>query len=282
MAEETLAPASGSALSDLIAAVLIDVARAQHRSNVYSARLGEIYKADPLLRPFPVPNGYVADLVIGLKFAIDSIGADGSRPEPLLARAYKAFDDLVERLTRRVAAALAKALLEDADAFAGDNAQWLATSLADERLLQLLIADAQERVHPVVPDAVTEGGKIRWDVAEPALVAALRAAVVNHPDYRQLAESARQRVYDQISRLTSAAGGADLLHEALAREQPADPVLNGAAGRDVLVSIGADVLGSLQLDVSVRDFLVETAPADPTASGPLPDPVKYRLVRAVQ
>ncbi|HYW53409.1 MAG TPA: hypothetical protein VE826_05540, partial [Dongiaceae bacterium] len=209
MAEPTAA--SDSPLSDLIGAVLIDLARAQHESNVYSARLGEIYKRDPLLRPFPVPNGYVTSADITIKLAIGDLGSGLAGPEARLARAQAEFDAFVTRLVPQATALLARALVENADAFPSDTADWLAKTLAETSLQRRLAADVRERVHPVVSQAVSTAGELRWDLAQPAVAAALRDVVVDHGDYARLPQAARQRVYDQIAALTENAPRADAL-----------------------------------------------------------------------
>ena len=62
---------SSLSLEAILAAVLRDVAAAQHQSNKYSANvLAPQYNQQPLLRQFPVPNALMGELEIVLKFTV--------------------------------------------------------------------------------------------------------------------------------------------------------------------------------------------------------------------
>lgn len=64
-------------LTDILASILCDIAKAQDMSNEFSANvLAEKYKNHPLLKNFPVPNALLDNLDFELKFTLDEIGQE--------------------------------------------------------------------------------------------------------------------------------------------------------------------------------------------------------------
>ena len=65
-------------LSNIIAAILCDISKAQDISNRYTLELAKQYKDDPssLLKEFPVPNGVLNELKIEFKLALEDVLED--------------------------------------------------------------------------------------------------------------------------------------------------------------------------------------------------------------
>ena len=62
-----------SKLGEVLGAILCDIAEAQNISNHYSAEISEEYKAARPLGDFPVPNAYLPEFNLKLKFGIENI-----------------------------------------------------------------------------------------------------------------------------------------------------------------------------------------------------------------
>lgn len=80
---------SSLSLEAILAAVLRDVAAAQHQSNKYSANvLAPQYNQQPLLRQFPVPNALMGELEIVLKFTVaGSENSEGTTSDDFIPNA---------------------------------------------------------------------------------------------------------------------------------------------------------------------------------------------------
>ncbi len=137
-------------LQALLAAVLRDVAAAQNQSNKYSAKvLAPQYRDDELLRQFPVPNAFMGELEIVLKFTI--AGADNSGKEEVEyipnARLLFQKETLVPHL-KRIASRSAQLVISFLDTVA---------NIADEEMSKKIDALQKGVVSPQFTDYLLNG-----------------------------------------------------------------------------------------------------------------------------
>lgn len=93
-------------LSEVIGAILCDVARAQNQSNQYTKKIAEKYVEDEVLRSFPVPNGLFDELEMNFKMALSQVF-----PYPAKDKDRK---DAIIQSIRQVAPHMASEILEAA------------------------------------------------------------------------------------------------------------------------------------------------------------------------
>lgn len=97
----------------LLGALLRDLARAQHLSNLYSTEaLVPQYQADPLLQQFPVPNCYIDELELSFTVGIVGVTEPSAAPEMVRAGALAASTAMVRALGKAILDRLSK-LLDD-------------------------------------------------------------------------------------------------------------------------------------------------------------------------
>jgi hypothetical protein len=89
-------------LTDVLGAVLRDIARARVVSDLFSRDISKEYAADPILEAFPVPRADIRQASVGLAFAVAAVN-------PRTAR----LDDVIEAHARIHGAAFVQGILED-------------------------------------------------------------------------------------------------------------------------------------------------------------------------
>ncbi|MGY1582046.1 hypothetical protein [Streptomyces sp. MN13] len=105
-------------LTDVLGAVLRDIARARVVSDLFSRDISKEYAADPILEAFPVPRADIRQASVGLAFAVAAVN-------PRTAR----LDDVIEAHARTHGAAFVQGLLEDLVERAGLDRDALRTEL---------------------------------------------------------------------------------------------------------------------------------------------------------
>ena len=108
-------------LSQIIGALLMDLAKAQHISNKYSARLAEAYLHDEKLQPFTVPNAFINNFQLDVSFASNGV-KDAHEPEfSMVHGAFRSIlPDLVQGILDRLCTVL-KPRLKKAKAHHQEN-----------------------------------------------------------------------------------------------------------------------------------------------------------------
>jgi len=90
-------------LNQVLASILRDVDKAQNTSNVFSAKLSRYYKSHQTLHNFPVPNGSIDEVDIGLKMAIDGVDLPGPAKEDQIGQAMDIFKNAAELIAEHLA-----------------------------------------------------------------------------------------------------------------------------------------------------------------------------------
>lgn len=102
--EPTEGPCNGECkLGEIIGAILKNISYAQHLSNEFSKDLSTVYKLDPVLRYFPVPNAAVKEFDLGVKFGIMDAVKDPESIEYKVVVPAKAFAEGARRLAECIA-----------------------------------------------------------------------------------------------------------------------------------------------------------------------------------
>ena len=282
MPGEAKAVQPNSVVSDLIAAFLVDLARAQHQSNLFSAELGEIYRSHPLLRVFPVPNGCITEINLDLKIAVDGVMMAEISREAVLHHGSVAVSDQVAWLGPQAADRVATKLKKHREAFAEpEKAERMAEAIRTAPLLESLIRQVTERVLPRLGDLVSGGGELREQAAAEVLASAFVQIFVNHPDYQPLPEAQRRGLDKEIESLIGSPEAMDRLRARLAeRPERSEPRMVVATSGEAVSAAGQNALGSIHIEAGVRDYLVEGQEVPGSSQPGSPQIVRFRLVPA--
>lgn len=197
-------------LSDLIGGFLIDLAQAQHMSNEYSKKLADTYYTkDPLLRPFPVPNGHIAGCEVELHLGVEGVYLLGSTPVSVRARASRCVSEMIERLSPRIGASVAGALRSCAPS-ADDPGRVvrMADALREHGLLTSLAQNVDSLVQPQIDRWLDRSGRLLDPPASTGLESAFFDVFVGHEDYGVLSQQARQELRAEIESAVSGEMGA--------------------------------------------------------------------------
>jgi len=278
MTQEIGAPDPNTYISRLIGGFLIDLARAQHMSNEFSKRLGEIYKKDPLLRVFPVPNGYIGTVTMELKAGIQGIGVVGDPPEAIIAHAHATFEKHVQELLESVLGDLADALRAHRSAFPSpEKADRMAEALGQPEWRKAIASEAQTKVNARMGEMVSHQGELNEEGAAAIVAEALEQATVAHPDYAPLPQEVRNKLSEQLRKRAADRERMGRL-KARISDRPLHfaPSVHISTADPTLSALGPEMVGRLDLQASVRDYLVQAKSTTETGS----TTVVFRLVPA--
>jgi len=281
MADPITEPDPNSYISNLIGGFLIDLAKAQHMSNEFSKRLGEIYKSDPLLRVFPVPNGCINGVTMELKAGIQGVGVVNNPPEAVLEHAHSVFKGHVDELLETVLADVAEALRSNRRLFSSEaKADRMAGALDQPAWRAAIAHEVLDLINPQIGRMVSPKGDLNEEATVEVLEKAIMKAAVAHPDYAELGGEAREKLRGQIRNKAADPERMGRLRSRLA-DMPAttEPSLRVTTADTNLTALGPELVGRLDLQAAVRDYLVqaETAPSDDLGAPPL---VVFRLIPA--
>lgn len=281
MTDQTNGPRSSSWLSDLLGALLIDLARAQHLSNEYSKRLGEIYKIDPLLRVFPVPNGYLTEVTVDLQMAIDDVLASDGLPEAGQVHVMRVLARYVNSIVEACAPLAVEQLRANMEAFSPSaKAVRMADALLAPSWQRALCQEIVNRIAPDASEIAAPDGTLHRERGLAILTAAVQQAFA-HPDYAALPEGARSRLREQIAAVVqNKASVEDLQKQLRERSASPQPMVRVTASSDVLGALNAGAFGKIAVHASVRDFLVQAVPMPDTSGANAPPIQEFKLVPA--
>jgi hypothetical protein len=281
MADPITDPDPNSYISKLIGGFLIDLAKAQHMSNEYSKRLGEIYKNDPLLRVFPVPNGCINGVTMELKAGIQGIGVVNNPPEAVLEHAHAIFKRHVEELLEPVLADVSAALRSNRQLFSSEGKADRMAGALDRPAWRAAIAhEVLELINPQMSRMVSPQGDLNEEATGEILEKAVIQAAVDHSDYAELGSDVREGLRKQVKGKAADPDRMGRLRSRLAnRPATTEPSLKVTTADANLTALGPELVGRLDLQAAVRDYLVqaETVPSDALGAPPL---VVFRLIPA--
>lgn len=272
-----------SLLSDLIGALLIDLARAQHMSNEYSKKLADTYYTkDPLLRPFPVPNGHIAGCEVELHLGVEGVCLLDSTPVSLRERASRSVSAMIGRLAPRIGASVASALRSCAPSAADpDRVARMADALGQGGLLASLGQNVDSMVQPELDQWIDRSGHLLDSPASTALESAFFDVFVGHEDYGVLSQQARQELRAEIQKAVSDELGtfSKRLEE---RPLHAEPAVTVTTSGERLSSLDPRATSQIRLTANVRDFeAIEWK--EPSSSQPGSPPIaRFKIMRARQ
>jgi hypothetical protein len=286
MAEQTIDLQPNSFLSQLIGGFLIDLAKAQDISNHYSKILGETYKKDPLLRVFPVPNGCISSVTMTLKMDIEGIGLEKDPPEAVLAHAYKTFGQYVDELLEAVLPDVSNSLHDNSKHFASpEKADRMADALHHQAWRGSLAQEVLECINPQMDHMVSAHGELNEKSTAEILGDAVVRVVIEHPDYAFLPEKVckeeRAKLGDRIRKKVMEADRMKKLRDHLADRPPCtEPTLRFSTASANLSTLGPELVGKLELQAGVRDYIVQAQPVPADAASGASSGMEFRLIPA--
>jgi hypothetical protein len=251
-------------------------------SNRFSKKLGEIYKEDRLLRVFPVPNGYIKGVTVELKADIQGIGIVTDSPEAVLEHAQGVFKRHVEELLEPVLADVSTALRENRNRFSSEEkAERMAEALDQAAWRASVAEEVLEVVLPQMDSMVSPKGVLNEEATAEILADAVGKAAVDHPDYAPLPHDVRKVLHDHVREKTADPERMGRLRSRLAnRPVCTQPSVRVTTANANLSSLGPELVGKLELQAAIRDYIVQAENSPVEGSGVPPPTTVKRLVPA--
>lgn len=193
-----------SFLSELLATILIDAARAQNESNKYSAVISEEYKKDKVLGFFPVPNAFLPELEVELKFSIGSLDDAGASPEENTKIAAAVFNEFAEPAAIG-AINIIRDFIEKLKDFYEDKEilEKIKKNLQSERFLRYTAGALSDTLFNNREYILDSKNKLNLDEARKLLSRIFNERLLNHPDITNLykyEKALKNKVSTQITR----------------------------------------------------------------------------------
>lgn len=262
-------------LSQVVGALLRDVAKARFGSDLYARDVARYYEQDGLLRRFPVPRPEVTEVEIDLKFQIGSIA-----PEPTQHELTEAtLATIHEPFAHRVTLAILDALGAELERKTREPQLRVAPSVEHKAGRTWVVIDVRKAVLKALLDAWGRAGDARTAEDAVRLAAKVRSAVAAQLA-RDLEPTDAERAADERAQPPPPAGPAartvrDLTGATLDRARPqvedllkglADELARASGGRGdcrVDVEVGHDrlsqaaegALSSIRLKATVRNYV---------------------------
>lgn len=227
-------------LHGVIGAILRDFTQAQHISNTYSASLSQEYRENPLLKSFTIPNAFMGEFEVELKYAVANSGVNEKKDEFDLEPAAKFMDELSNEIADLIVQGVSRATKPDSinksdyldfmalqDKFKNDFTPHLAAKLKERFLNHLK--------HLITPE-----GKLDLVVTFDAAQRVIEQEMLNHQELKIFSSNENIQTRTETEKTIH-----NLLDATLDRKNTLFPVLKHQCLHELDIIVASDELAKL-------------------------------------
>lgn len=245
-------------LQSVLGALLRDFSRAQHLANRYSATLTQDYKENSLLQNFPVPNAFLEEIEVDLKFAVANGGRQERSSEYDLTPAKSYMDRTAEDIANIVILAVSNYVSKLS---ATNNEAYVEFMSLEDKFKDTfrvhLIRRLKDKYREHLKSLINTDGRLKTSKAFEDTLQVLREEIFEHKDLKILSDPENSDSRDEAMNITK-----KLLKGMFDKMDTGFPLLSHITYDELDVIVAADELAllpthlvqSTKLKLHLREF----------------------------